>query len=166
MTRNLLREAVVMFVTENLNEIELPESDPHVMISKYFMSDFCQRHKILLDHKVDIEVEIRNGRLTMIDVLLSISDLQSIFLRGTDESRVFNLQKTHFIIDEDNGKILGFLGKISVNYNEVSNATNSFTVVLLVHGGPNACIESVLVIFKNAQSKYPIQHVTDKRDNV
>lgn len=40
---------------------------------------------------------------------------QVIFEGGMDESRVFNLDETHFIIDEDNGKALGFLGESKVN---------------------------------------------------
>lgn len=48
----------------------------------------------------------------------------------------------------------------------MSNATNGFAVVPLLRGGPNARIESILVIFKNAQSNYPMQNVPDELENV
>ena len=66
----------------------------------------------------------------------------------------------------DNERALGFLGESSINYAEVSNGSDSFTVVPIVRGGANSRIESIMVVFKNAQSNHPIQGVPDELENV
>ena len=95
-----------------------------------------------------------------------IGELSILFEEGQDEQLVFNLDETHFIIDHDNGRALGFLGESTVNYAEVSNGTEGFTVVPLVRGGVNACIESVFVVFKNQNANYPIMGVPDDLENI
>ncbi len=60
-------------------------------------------------------------------------------------------------------KIMGvhwdFLGENTVNYAEVCNSSENFTLMPLVRGGFYARIESVFVIFKNVNESYPIEGV-------
>ena len=78
-----------------------------------------------------------------------------------DEDVIYNLDETHFIVDSDNGRALGLLGENTVNYAEVSNGTKGFTVVSLLRGSPNACIESTFIVFKNANESYLLLGVAD-----
>ena len=61
---------------------------------------------------------------------------------------------------------MGLLGESYVNYVKVSNGTENFTVLPLIRGGINAQIVSVFVIFKNANTSYPIADVPDEQYNV
>ena len=89
--------------------------------------------------------------------------MRDYFEHGREKSLIFYLDETQFLIDQDNGRALVLLGKSSVNYAEVSNGTENFTIVLLVRGEINDQIVSVFVIFKNANTSYPIDDVPDEQ---
>lgn len=48
-----------------------------------------------------------------------------------------------------------------MNYDEVSNGNEGFSVVTRVRGGSHSQIESVIIILKNRNSKYLIKGVPD-----
>lgn len=127
----------MQFVADNEDGVNFPDLPPHVLISQYVMKDFCQRHKLV--------VRKRNGHRkrypeweAYYDRPIShyLGNVRNMLNSGLGERRVFNLDETRFIIDEDNGRALELLGETAVNYDEVSNESDVFTVVPLVRGGP------------------------------
>ncbi len=79
---------------------------------------------------------------------------------------MYNLDETHFFFDQDNSKALGFLGESTVNYAEVRNGSENFTLVTLVRGAAHAYIESIVAIFKNENANYPILGIADDLEYV
>lgn len=167
LTRRLQKDAALSYVVENPDNIEFPPQPAHILKSPYFMQDVCVLHKLV--------VRRQSGNKTLSPEWVDYSDqciaehlgrLRNMFEDGVDEKRIFNRDESHFVIDMDNERSFGFLGESSINYAELSNGSDSFTVVPIVRGDVNACIESIMVIFKNAHSNHLIQGVSDELNNV
>ncbi len=67
-----------------------------------------------------------------------LGEVQNLFSEELNEDLMYNLDKTYFIFDQDDGKALGFLGESTANYAEVSNGPENFTLVPLVRGGAHS----------------------------
>jgi hypothetical protein len=78
-----------------------------------------------------------------------------------DEEMVENLDETHFVINMDNGKTLGFRGDNDFKYADVVSGGMGMTMVVRLTGGPYADICTPLMIFQNQQCSYPINGVPD-----
>jgi hypothetical protein len=78
-----------------------------------------------------------------------------------DEEMVENWDETHFVINMDNGKTLGFRGDNDVKYADVMSGGMGMTMVVRLTGGLYAEICTPLMIFQNQQCSYPINGVTD-----
>lgn len=78
-----------------------------------------------------------------------------------DESMVENVDETHFVINMDNGKTLGFRGDSDVKYADVVSGGIGMTMVVRLTGGPQAIIETPMIIFQNERGHYPIRGVDD-----
>ena len=165
-TRKLLRAAAVEYV-KNAENLDIPEVEAEQLRSKYVMQDFCMNQKIVVrlqsgcKKRHCIWEEYYNRLVTRY-----LGQVRDRFEQGQEESLISNLDETHFVIDQDNGRALGLLGESSVNCAVLSNGTENFTIEPLVRGGINAQIVSVFVIFKNANTSYPIAGVPDKQCNV
>ena len=46
-----------------------------------------------------------------------------------------NVDETHFVVNLDNGRILGFRGDTIVKYDEVVSGGESMTMVIRISGG-------------------------------
>ena len=75
-------------------------------------------------------------------------------LKGDD---VENADETHFVIDMDNGRTLGFSGQEEVKYADAVSGGEEMTMVVRISSGRDAKIEA----FKNANRSYPIRGVPD-----
>ena len=73
-----------------------------------------------------------------------------------DENDVENADETHFIINFDNGRTLGFSGDKEVKYADVVSRSEGFTMVMRLPGGRDARIAAPFMIFKNGYRNYPI----------
>lgn len=78
-----------------------------------------------------------------------------------DENHMSNADETHFIINMDNGKTMGFCGDKEVKYADVTSGGEGMTMLIRLSGGRKARIEPPLMIFKNKTRSYPIRGVPD-----
>ena len=78
-----------------------------------------------------------------------------------DENLMENVDKTHFVINLDNGHTLGFRGDTTVKYAEVVSGGESMTMVIRISGGRRSMIEAPMLIFTNSNSNYPIWDLED-----
>lgn len=78
-----------------------------------------------------------------------------------DENYVENCDETHFMINLDNGHTLGFSGEKEVKYADVVSGGEGFTMVVRLTGGRDARVAPPFMVFKNADSNYPIRNVPD-----
>ncbi|SPQ96949.1 unnamed protein product (mitochondrion) [Plasmodiophora brassicae] len=78
-----------------------------------------------------------------------------------DENLIENWDETHFVINMDNGKTLGFRGDTEVKYADVVSGGIGMTMVVRLTGGPDARICPPMLIFQNENCFYPIRNVPD-----
>ncbi|KAG6943440.1 hypothetical protein JG687_00018465 [Phytophthora cactorum] len=78
-----------------------------------------------------------------------------------DKNAVENIDETHFMIDFDNGKTLGFVGEKKVKYDDVVSGGEGMKMVVRIYGGPSRYIHPPMMIFTNANRSYPIRGVED-----
>ena len=78
-----------------------------------------------------------------------------------DEDFVENLDETHFIVNVDNGKTLGFRGDENVKYADVASGGVGLTMVVRIRGGKFARLEPAFVIFQKESRNYPICGIPD-----
>ncbi|KAL3698368.1 hypothetical protein R1sor_012444 [Riccia sorocarpa] len=78
-----------------------------------------------------------------------------------DENLVENIDETHFLINMDNGRTLGFRGDTQVKYADVVSGSQGMTMVVKVTGSVHAKIGTPFMIFSNANCSYPINNVPD-----
>lgn len=78
-----------------------------------------------------------------------------------DENLIENIDETHFSINMDNGRTLGFRGDTSVTYADVVAGGEAMTMVIRISGGRRAIIEAPMLIFTNSNSNYPIRGLED-----
>ena len=73
-----------------------------------------------------------------------------------DENLMENIDETHFVINMDNGRTLGFWDDTSTKYAKVVSSGNSMTLVVRISGGRRSMIEAPMLMFTNLNSSYPI----------
>ena len=73
-----------------------------------------------------------------------------------DEAFVEGLDKTHFIINVDNGKTLGFRGDKNVKYADVTLGSVGMNMVIRIRGGKFARLVPAFMIFQKESRNYPI----------
>ena len=83
------------------------------------------------------------------------------------ETRVFyenlmeNVNETHFFVNLDNDRTLGFGGNTTVKYAKVVSRRDSITMVIRISRGRQSMIEALMFIFTNSGSNYPIRGLKD-----
>ena len=88
--------------------------------------------------------------------------LQRGFQSGEfDENLIDNLDETHFVINVDNGRTLGFRGDSTVRYAEVVSGRDSMIMVVRISGRRQAIIEAPMLIFTNTNRNYPLRGLED-----
>jgi hypothetical protein len=114
----------------------------------------AQTGKLMLssERQIHLEIEIAH-HLGMVG-----REFQSGLI---DEEMVENWDETHFVINMDTGKTLGFRGDNDVKYADVVSGGMGMTMVVRLTGGPYAEICTPLMIFQNQQCSYPINGVPD-----
>jgi DDE superfamily endonuclease len=95
-------------------------------------------------------------------VAFLLGQIQRDFVPGAlDENMVENMDETHFIVNMDDGKTLGFRGDEECKYMDTVSGGEGMTMVLRITGGPNAAIQPPMMIFQNDARSYPIRGVPD-----
>ena len=93
--------------------------------------------------------------------------MNTTFYLGSFQSSLFNenlmenIDETHFSINMDNGKTLGFCGDTIVKYADVVAGGEAMTIVVRNSGGRSINIEAPMLIFTNLNSNYPIRTLHD-----
>ncbi|KAL0229044.1 hypothetical protein GEMRC1_013664 [Eukaryota sp. GEM-RC1] len=77
------------------------------------------------------------------------------------DNLMVNFDETHFIINSDNGKTLGFVGDDKVRYSDVVSGGEGMTMVVRIVGGLRGKVHIPFMIFKNPRSSYPINTLDD-----
>ena len=72
-----------------------------------------------------------------------------------------NLDETHFVVNLNNGRTLGFWRDTTVKYAEVVSGGESMTMIVHISGGRCATIEALMIIFSNKNRSYPIWDLID-----
>ena len=72
-----------------------------------------------------------------------------------------NIDETHFVINMDNGRTLGFRDDTTTKYVEVVSGRDSMNLVVQISGGRRSMIEAPMLIFTNPNSSYPIRGLDD-----
>ncbi|RAW34864.1 hypothetical protein PC110_g8850 [Phytophthora cactorum] len=83
-----------------------------------------------------------------------------------DENAVENVNETHFVIDFDDGKTLGFVAKKQVKYADAVSGGQGMTMVARISSGASGYIHPPMMIFTNADRCYPIRGVKGDVDGV
>ena len=78
-----------------------------------------------------------------------------------DEGLIENIDETHFVVNMDNGRTLGFRGDDDVKYADVVSGGESMTMIVRITGGPSSHVEAPMIIFQNQNRSYPIHGVPD-----
>ena len=78
-----------------------------------------------------------------------------------DENLMENIDETHFVVNMDNGRTLGFRDDISTKYAKVISGGDSMTLVVRISGGHRSMIKAPMLIFTNLNSNYPIRGLND-----
>lgn len=78
-----------------------------------------------------------------------------------NEDVVENLDETHFMLNMDNSRTLGFVGDENVKYADVSSGGEGMAMVVRLTGGRDAQIEPPFLIFENQNKSYLIRAVPD-----
>ncbi len=74
-----------------------------------------------------------------------LGKLERDFASGDlDQAMVENMDETHFLINQDNHRTLGYVGDPNVNYADVSSGGEGMTMVLRISGGVNSKVEAPL----------------------
>ena len=72
-----------------------------------------------------------------------------------------NIDETHFVVNMDNGRTLGFRGDTTIKYAKVVSGGDSMTMVIRISGGRRSMIEAPMLIFTNPNNSYPIRGLND-----
>lgn len=76
--------------------------------------------------------------------------------RELHEDLCKNMDETHFIVNMDNGRTLGFRGDTEVKYTDMVSGGMGMTMVVKVTRGVHGRIAMPFIIFQNLQCSYPI----------
>ncbi|KAK1942918.1 hypothetical protein P3T76_005555 [Phytophthora citrophthora] len=125
-------------------------------------------------HQIVIRTQTGKKQLSEVKILhiekqvaFHLGELQRGFADGSlDENAIENIDETHFVVDFDNGKTLGFCGDETDKYADVVSGGEGMTMVVRIYGGASAQIHPPMMIFTNSEGNYPIQGVPDKTPGV
>ena len=105
-----------------------------------------------LEKEVHLEVEFA-AHLRMLFGLLTCG--------RDDEDDRSNANETHFIINVDKGKTLGFVGIGGVENADVVSGSESLTMIVRLRDERDACIERPFLVFTNKNHSYRIRGTPD-----
>lgn len=72
----------------------------------------------------------------------------NFFSGALDENNIVNADETHFTLNMDNGKTLGFIGDNDVNYADFVSDGEPITMMVSITGGFNASIMPPMLILR------------------
>ena len=113
-----------------------------------------QRGRLICNPEKELQIERA--------IVYHLGLLQRGFRIGVfDENFMENVEETHFVVNLDNDRTLGFRGDTTVKYAEVVSGGESMTMVIRISGGRRSMIKAPMLIFTNSSSNYPIRGLED-----
>jgi hypothetical protein len=178
---NLFRKTGVKFSSKLLIELALsvlldPTSiytaqsrdpkDNRLLIKKLnpsWVQRFMDAHNIvLLSQRGKLSCSLGKELQIEMQAAHHLGVLQRGFQTGIfDENLIVNIDETHFVVNVDNGRTLGFRGDTTVKYADVVSGGDSMTMVVRISGGRRSLIEAPMLIFTNGNGTYPIRGLDD-----
>lgn len=131
------------------------------LVNRDWVHRFMCRRGIVLRHqtgKLHVSAEKQAWIEKHVAYLLGCV-AQDMLSDALDEQYIENADETHFMVNMDDGKTLGFRGDDQVKYTDVVFGGEGMTMIVRISGGPNAFIETPFLIFKNANCSYPIRRL-------
>ena len=117
---------------------------------------------VLLSQRGNLSCSLEKERQIEMNTIHHLGVLQRDFQSGIfDENLMGNLDETHFTVNMDNGRILGFRGDTVVKYADVIIGEDAITMVIRISGGCRSIVEDPMLIFTNGTSNYPIKGLDD-----
>ena len=111
-----------------------------------------------MQKQLSLEKELQVER----EVATHLGELRNMLTSGeVDENYLGNADETHFVINLDNGRTLGFAEEIEVKFGDVVSGGQGMTMVVRLSGGRGARIELPFRVFTNKNRNYPIRGVPD-----
>lgn len=137
-------------------------------ITARWIQCFCDRYGIV-SRALTGKLQLSPAKEEFIqkEVAYHLGKLARAFRSGElQEDDVENADETHFVINLDNGRTLGFKGAEEVKWVDVVSGGEGMTMVVRLSGGRNAKIENGFMVFKNQDRSYPIRGVPDDVEGV
>ena len=165
--------SVLQYLTERLienhetyNNTYRDPKDNKLIINKItqrWIQTFMERYSIVVRSQTGkLQVSALKQRFIHMEVAYHLGVVSRGFQDGSlREEMVENMDETHFVINMDNAKTLGFVGDDNVKYADVASGGVAMTMVVRITGGPSASIQPPFMIFTNVDRNYPIRGVAD-----
>lgn len=144
------------------------EKPLHEKVDSRWVQSFTERFRIVsrahtgkyrMSPQKELEIEI--------DVSRHLGKLKRMLSSGeVDENNIGNADETHFVVNMDNGRTLGFAGSSDVKYADVVSGGEGMTMLVRLSGGRDARIEPPFMVFMNKGRNYPIRGTPDDVDGV
>ena len=165
----LLRELAISILVAPDSIITANSIDPKdnvLLITKIthsWMNQFMDSHNIvLLSQRGCLTCSPKKELQIEMETAYHLGILQRGFAsREFDKNLMENLDETHFVVNLDNGRTLGFRGDTTVKYAEVVSGGESMTMVVRISGGRRTTIEAPMIIFSNENRSYSIRDLID-----
>lgn len=146
------------------------ENDVRIVskIDKKWIQRFCDRFTIV-SRRLTGKHCVSRSKQDQIEkeVAYHLGQLAKGFREGLlDENNVENADETHFVINVDNGRTLGFSGEEDVKYADVVSGGEGMTMLVRLTGGRNGCVAAPFLVFQNKDRRYPIRGVADDIEGV
>jgi hypothetical protein len=124
---------------------------------------FMEKHSIVLRAQTGKkQISAEKTKAICAAVAVHLGELKRGFdAKELDEDTIENVDETHFVIDFDTRKTLGFVGETTIKYADVVSGGEGMTLVVRITGGKAARVTSPMLIFQNENKSYPIRGVPD-----
>lgn len=79
-------------------------------------------------------VSIEKQRFIDQEIAFHLGTVKRLFDDGLDDSFVYNMDETHFIVNEDDGSTLGYRGEKMIKYADVTSGGVGMTLCVTIRG--------------------------------
>jgi hypothetical protein len=165
----ILQEVAMVILSSQGSAFGMDYRDPKdgylisAKINKRWMQCFMDANSIVLFRQTGRMVCSSEKEL-QIEMLTAyhLGELYQGFVSGLyHEDYIENVDETHFVINFQNGRILGFRGDAEQKYADVVSGGEAMTMVVRITGGRQGKLEAPMMIFSNPNRSYPIRGVED-----
>lgn len=148
----------------SMNAVDPRSQQPlHLKIDRRWVQSFMERYRIVSRaHTGKHRASPAKEEDIEVSVAIHLGTVSGLMGSGEmDENNVENADETHFVINVDNGRTLGFCGDTEVKYADVVSGGEGYTMLVRLTGGRDARIAAPFMVFKNVGRHYPIRGVPD-----